>query len=105
MHSPMGAEEANVLWSREGDAWVGVLGVGKHPNRDDGRPGRNDFEVELLLRATDWQVEVSYAARGAFKREHIQAGDVEEAKAWAADLLHAFRAKCEAPIDDELEIR
>jgi len=101
----MGAEEADVLWSREGDAWVGILGAGRHSNRDDGWTGRDDFEVELLLRATDWHVEVSYAARGAFEREHIQAGDVEEAKARAADLLHAFRTKCEAPIDDELQVR
>jgi hypothetical protein len=57
----------------------------------------------LLLRATDWHVEMSRAARGAFEREHIQAADSEEAKARAADLLLAFRAKCETPFDEEPE--
>ena len=46
---------------------------------------------------------MSHAARGAFEREHIQAADPEEAMARAAELLLAFRAKCEAPFDDERE--
>ena len=79
---------ADVWWSQEGDAWVGTL---------DGREG---WEVELLLRATDWHIEVSHLARGAFEREHIQAADAEEAKATAADRLRAFWSRCKAPAAD-----
>src|SRR4051794_32615457 len=92
--------DVEVLWSIEGDAWVGTLG---RPDGLSGAAARHGFEVELLLRATDWHVEMSHVARGAFEREHIQAADPEEAKARAADLLLAFRAKCEAPYNDERE--
>jgi hypothetical protein len=80
--------EAGVLWSREGDAWAGIPAMGS-PNHG----GRQDFQVELLLRATDWHVEMSHVLRGAFEREYIQAADAEDAKARAANLLLAFRAK------------
>lgn len=94
MHGPKGGA-AEVLWSREGDAWIGVLG-----DCNDVSPGtwptrRQGSEVELLLRATDWHVEMSHAARGAFEREYIQASNAEEAKSKAANLLLAFRAKIE----------
>ncbi len=56
---------------------------------------RDGFEVELLLRATDWHVEMSHEASGGFQREHIQAADADEAKAEAADLLRAFSARIE----------
>jgi hypothetical protein len=95
--------DVEVLWSIEGDAWVGTLGRPDDLSRDAGGAVRHSFEVELLLRATDWHVEMSHVARGAFEREHIQAADPEEAMARAADLLLAFRAKCEAPFDDERE--
>ena len=90
-----------VQWSREGDAWVGTLGARDYRSWDEGGMGRDGFEVELLLRATDWHVEVSHAARGACEREHVQAADVEEAKASAADLLRAFRAKSEEANDGD----
>ena len=92
--------DMEVLWSIEGDAWVGTLGRPDDLPRDAGAAARHGFEVELLLRATDWHVEMSHTARGAFEREHIQAADPEEAKARAADLLLAFRAKCEASSDE-----
>ena len=82
---------ADVQWSQEGDAWVGTLGARDYPSWDEGGMGHDGFEVELLLRATDWHVEVSHAARGAFEREYIQAADADEAKARAADLLFAFQ--------------
>ena len=94
---------SEVLWSIEGDAWVGTLGRPDDLSRDAGAAARHGFEVELLLRATDWHVEMSHTARGAFEREHIQAADPEEAKARAADLLLAFRARCEATFDEERE--
>jgi hypothetical protein len=94
MHGALGAE-AEVQWSQEGDAWVGVLGADGHADPDTREVGRDSFEVELLLRATDWHVEMSHVARGAFDCEHIQAADADEAKAKATDLLRAFRAKIE----------
>jgi hypothetical protein len=88
-----------MVWSLEGDAWVGVPSTaGQHAR---GCGDRHGCEVELLLRATDWHVEMSHVARGEFERQYIQASDAEEAKAKAADLLRAFQAKCEAPIGDE----
>jgi|SRR4051812_11225345 hypothetical protein len=101
MHEPTGVEP-EVVWSQEGDAWVGVLGRWDHASQDAAWAGRDGFEVELLLRATDWHVEVSHDASGGFCREHIQAADAEEAKAKAADLLHAFKAKVEGPIESDL---
>ena len=52
MHSPIGVE-AEVLWWREGDAWVGVLG-----RRDDVSPeaawtGRAGFAVERVASGDD----------------------------------------------------
>jgi hypothetical protein len=82
MHEPTEAG-TDVLWSQEGDAWVGVPTSGS----------RRGCEVELLLRATEWHVEMSHAACGAFEREYIQAADADEAKARAADLLFAFQAR------------
>src|SRR3954452_10429922 len=98
MHGRVGIE-AEVLWWREGDAWVGVFGGHDNPSRDAGGSERTGFEGELLLRATDWHVELSHAARGAFERKHIQAADADEAKARAADLLCTFRAKVEGATD------
>ena len=88
MHGPTDDDE--VLWSREGDAWVGVL-RGERP--DGEAAGHDGHEVEVLLRAEDWQVEVSHAPSGEFAREHVQAADEEEAKARAADLLRSFRTR------------
>ena len=102
MHEPR-AVEAEVLWSQEGDAWIGVLGASSQPSKETAGTVRDGFEVELLLRATDWHIEVSHAARGAFQREHIQAADLEEAKAKAADLLRAFRTKVERATDSKRE--
>ena len=82
MHEPT-ESGTDVLWSQEGDAWVGVPTSGS----------RQGCEVELLLRATEWHVEMSHAARGAFEREYIHAADADEAKARAADLLFAFQAR------------
>src|SRR5918997_2509502 len=93
MHGPLDAEE--VRWSREGDAWVGVLGARGDPGWDAGAIREDAFEVEVLLRAEDWHVEVSHAASGGFERRHVRAADAEEAKARAADLLRAFRAGTE----------
>jgi hypothetical protein len=91
MHGPAEDDE-EVLWSREGDAWVGVpRGDGTDP--EAGAAGHDGFEVEVLLRAEDWQVEVSHAPSGGFERRQVQAADDEEAKAKAADLLRAFRAR------------
>ena len=84
MHGPIDVS-TGVLWSLEGDAWVGVPASGSHQG----------CEVELLLRATDWHAEMSHAVRGAFEREYIQAADAEEAKTKAADLLLAFKARVE----------
>ncbi len=84
------AEDDEVLWSREGDAWVGVL-RGERPYGE--AAGHDGHEVEVLLRAEDWQVEVSHAPSGEFAREHMQAADEDEAKARAAALLRAFRAR------------
>ena len=66
MHGPLDAEE--VRWSREGDAWVGVLGARGDPGWDAGAIREDAFEVEVLLRAEDWHVEVSHAASGGFER-------------------------------------
>ena len=88
MHRP--AEDEEVLWSREGDAWVGVL-RGERPN---GEPaGHDGHEVEVLLRAEDWQVEVSHAPSGGFERRQVPAADEEEAKTKAVDVLREFRAR------------
>jgi hypothetical protein len=82
----------DVLWSWEGDAWVGVP-RGERPDGDAGTAGHDGYEVEVLLRAEDCQVEVSHAPSGEFARKHVQAADEDEAKARAADLLSAFRAR------------
>jgi hypothetical protein len=74
---------------------VGVLGRRDHLSPGAAWTGRDGFEMELLLRATDWHIEESHGASGGFCREHIQAADVEEAKARAADRLCAFRAEVE----------
>ena len=89
MHGPIDVS-TDVRWSREGDAWIGV------PVSDDCKAGsRQGCEVELLLRATDWHVEMSHVARGTYEREYIQAANAEEAKTKAANLLLAFRARVE----------
>jgi hypothetical protein len=85
--------DMEVYWSQEGDAWIGTFEEHHKPSRQARVMGQNDFEVEVLLRAEDWHVEVSHYASGQFQREHIQAADAEEAKARAADLLRTFRAK------------
>src|SRR5215212_2865959 len=46
---PVAASE--VLWSIEGDAWVGTLGRPDDLSHDAGAAARHGFEVELLLRA------------------------------------------------------
>jgi hypothetical protein len=87
------AEDAEVRWSREGDAWIGVLDGADDPRRagaDRDVAGHDGPEVEVLLRAEDWQVEVSHAACGDFARENLAAADAEEAKAKAAALLRAY---------------
>ncbi len=70
---------------------------GRAPGRVPGPRGRaaghDGHEVEVLLRAEGWQVEVSHAPSGEFAREHVQAADEEEAKARAADLLRSFRTR------------
>ncbi len=90
MHGP--AEDEEVVWSREGDAWVGVP-RGECRDPEAGAAGHDGHEVEVLLRAEGWQVEVSHAPSGEFAREHVQAADEEEAKARAADLLRSFRTR------------
>jgi hypothetical protein len=87
MHGP--ADDEEVVWSREGDAWVGVLGA----DPELGAAGQDGYEVEVLLRAEDWQVEVSHPPSGGFERRQVPAADEDEAKARAADLLRAFRAR------------
>ena len=72
--------DVKVYWSQEGDAWVGTFEEHHRPSRPARVMGQNDFEVEVLLRAEDWHVEVSHYASGQFQREHIQAADAEEAK-------------------------
>jgi hypothetical protein len=84
--------DVEVLWSMEGDAHVGTLGRPDVLSRDAGAAAHHGFEIELLLRAADWYVEMSHSARRAFKREHIQAADPEEVKARVADWLLASRA-------------
>jgi hypothetical protein len=103
MHGPEHVSE-EVQWWQEGDAWLGTLGGRDYPSWDEGGIGRGGFEVEVLLRATDWHIEMSHPAWGAFEREHIQAADAEEAKSRAADLLRAFRAKREAHFDGDREV-
>jgi len=90
------AADAEVLWSQEGDAWVGTLCGKDAPSPDDPGSRRNAFEAELLLRATDWQVEMWHAPHGAFEREHIAAADLAEARVKAATLLCAFRSRIAA---------
>jgi hypothetical protein len=82
-----------------------MLGRSDDLSRDARAVTRHCFEVELLIRATDWHVQMSHAARKAFEYEHIQAASPEEAKAKAkaADMLLAFRAKCEAHFDSANE--
>src|SRR3954447_367696 len=93
--------KAEVLWSQEGDAWVGTL-CGEGDSCLDGPGNRRDaFEVELLLRATDWQVEMRHAAHGAFAREHIETADLAEARVTAATLVCDFRNKIAAACDSE----
>jgi hypothetical protein len=87
--------DTEVQWSQECDAWVGTFAERDHPSRNPGGAAQDGFEVEVLLRAEDWHVEVSHYASGGFQREHIQAADAEQAKARAADLLRAFRARAE----------
>src|SRR5690349_8012060 len=86
---------AEVLWSREGDAWIGVLSDVAQPVQGAGGTALNGFEVELLLRAKGWRVEMLHTAGEAFGCEHIEADGPEQAKAKAADLLYAFRARVE----------
>ncbi len=88
MHGPVDDEE--VVWSREGDAWVGVL-RGERP--DGEAAGHDGHEVEVLLRAEDWQVEVSHPPSGGFERRQVRAADEEEAKTKAAGVLREFRAR------------
>ena len=57
--------DAEVYWSQEGDAWVGTFEEHHQPSRQVRVMGQNDFEVEVLLRAEDWHVEVSHYASGA----------------------------------------
>jgi len=98
MHEAVDAE-AEVLWLQEGDAWVGTLCGEGDPCLDNPGSRRDAFEVELLLRATDWQVEMWQAARGAFAREHIEAADLAEARVKAATLLCDFRNRITAACD------
>jgi hypothetical protein len=81
---------AEVLWSQEGSAWIGVLGETGNPVQGARESAPGGFEVELLLRAEGWHVEMSHTTGEAFECEHIEAEDPEEARAKAADLLCAF---------------
>jgi len=93
--------EAEVLWSQEGHAWVGTLCREGDLCLDQPGRRRDAFEVELLLRATDWQVEMWHVARGAFAREHIEAADLAEARVKAATLLCDFKNKVAEACDSE----
>ena len=86
-------EQAEVIWSQEGDAWIGVFGTPHREIPKGGEISRDAIEVEVLLRAEAWHIELSDPAHGGFEREYVEAADAEEAKAKAANLLRAFRAR------------
>ena len=98
MGGPAG-DDAEVLWSREGEAWVGVLGG----DPDRGAVWHDGHEVEVLPRAEDRRVEVSHAPSGGFERRHVRAADDAEPRAKAADLPHAFRTNAGGRVDDDRE--
>ena len=76
------AGDEGVVWSRESDAGVDVLGPdGADP--DSGAPGHDGHEVEVLPRAEDRQVGVSHAPGGGFERRQVRAAVYYEA---AVDL-------------------
>ena len=96
------AGDEGVVWSRESDAGVDVLGPdGADP--DSGAPGHDGHEVEVLPRAEDRQVGVSHAPGGGFERRQVRAADEDEARAEAADPLRAFRTSVEGRVDDDRE--
>ena len=56
---------------------------GERPDGDAGAAGHDDYEVEVLLRAEDWQIEMSHPSSGGFARHHVCAADAEKAASGA----------------------